>query len=219
MFTLLIALISSLFLFNPDGDRINNKVGDLAADHLLPGSPISYVKWGNSESYYDVNGWKFYKNESNDFKRINKSVTYSINNDEEFTCIEYEHFYEFMSYTKYYDSKGRLDSIDMIEDEYEIKYNEDNLVAEIITCSCATYGKSVLKYNENGHCISVAFYNTVDGFEYLESPEPIFNKTPESVTYYTILKVDKHGNWISRKSDKGEIEERTIVYRNYKSKQ
>ena len=124
-----------------------------------------------------------------------------------------------IEYSRTYDSKGRLVSGLAGESDYELKYNEQNLVVERIICAEANYEKIVYKYDNNGHCISEALYLTIDGYNIVEDSEPIFNKIPESVTYYTILKVDKHGNWISRKSDKGEIEERTIVYRNYKSKQ
>lgn len=226
MFTLLIALISSLFLFNPDGDRINNKVGDLAANQLLPGSPISYVKYKYWDHSFDFNGWEINKDEFNVLKCTNKSVSYL--NGEKFTHLEFEYdenkiyqgdTYLMIEYSRTYDSKGRLVSGLAGESDYELKYNEQNLVVERIICAEANYEKIVYKYDNNGHCISEALYLTIDGYNIVEDSEPIFNKIPESVTYYTILKVDKHGNWISRKSDKGEIEERTIVYRNYKSKQ
>ena len=228
MFTLLITLISSLFLFNPDADRINNKVGDLAANQLLPGTPVSYMKWGYSDYYYDINGWDIYKDKYNVLKGINKRVSFS-DNGEKLIEVSYEYYegydnklgdiFLWLDTYRCYDSKGRLVSFSCSEYYYDLKYNEQNLVVEQIVCAEANYEKTVYKYDNNGHCISEALYLTIDGYDIVEDSEPIFNKTPESVTYYTILNVDKYGNWISRKSDKGEIEERTIVYRNYKSKQ
>ena len=221
MFTLLIALISSLFLFNPDGDRINNKVGDLAANQLLPGSPVLYVKYKYWDHSFDVNGREIYKDKFNVLKRIKRSVSYS-DSGEELTHIEYEYYedriyeneiYLMIDYHRYYDSKGRLVSWSGGDGGIDYKYNDKNLVIEEIQSAEGDYVKTVYRYNDNGHCIYEAYYYTKD------PGELVFWSTPESEKHYTILKVDKHGNWISRKSDKGEIEERTIIYRNYKSKQ
>jgi hypothetical protein len=228
MFDLFLILLSSLFLFSLDGERINNNVGDLAANQLLPGTPVSYMKWKYWDYYYDINGWDIYKDEYNVLKGINKRVSFS-DNGEKLIEVSYEYYegyddklgdiFLWLDTYRCYDSKGRLVSFSCSEYYYDLKYNEQNLVIEKIIHSDAGYDKNVYKYDNNGHCISHALYSTIREYDNSEALDPIFKTTPESVTYYTILKVDKHGNWISRMSDKGEIEERTIVYRNYKSKQ
>ena len=218
MFTLLIALISSMCTFSPYVQQVNNKVGDLAADQLLPGTPVSYMKWGDNYYYYDVNGCNVYKNTFNALKCINRSSRYY--KGEKCTILEYEYYeekipgdtYLILDYARVYDSKVRLYTHCTGSICYDYKYNDKNLVIERIITEQddpePTFTeKYVYKYDSNGHCISEAYY--LIPIENNNASRP----KPESVIYYTILKVDKYGNWISRKSSKGKIEVRTIVYR------
>ena len=101
------------------------------------------------------------------------------------------------------DAQGRITELSNGDERLVYEYNADGLLKKHIAQYMDGGTESVYEYDANGDCSKeTSIYGGLD-MEEDEGP---------TVSIYTILERDEHGNWTQRKDQNGNVERRTIKY-------